>query len=62
MANGDFALVQVFDAKITEGASQLFELEDFAGVGLFVNAMERFDAAPKKNAATARLAASMNLR
>jgi len=35
MANGDFALVQVFDAeRITEGASQLFELEDFAGVGL----------------------------
>src|SRR5216684_1254229 len=49
MANGDFALVQVFDPeRITEGASQLFELEDFAGVGLFVNAMERFDAAAKK--------------
>src|SRR6266436_1631393 len=49
MANSDFALVQVFDAeRITEGASQLFELEDFAGVGLFMNAMERFDAAAKK--------------
>src|SRR5216684_6360525 len=35
MANGDFALVQVFDAeRITKGASQLFELEDFTGVGL----------------------------
>src|SRR5713226_2073897 len=49
MANGDFALVQVFDAeRITKGASQLFELEDFTGVGLFMNAMERFNAASKK--------------
>ncbi len=49
MANGDFALVQVFDAeRITEGASQLFELENFARVGLFMNAMERLDAASKK--------------
>src|SRR5260370_1235027 len=49
MANGDFALVQVFDAeRITKGASQLFELEDFAGVGLLMNAMERLDAASKK--------------
>src|SRR6266849_1804592 len=49
MANGDFALVQVFDAeRVAEGAGQLFELEDFAGVGLFMNAMERFDAAAKK--------------
>jgi len=49
MANGDFALVQVFDAeRVAEGASQLFELEDFAGVRLLMNAMERFDAAVKK--------------
>src|SRR6266849_6514437 len=46
MANGDLALVQVFDAKgVSEGARQFFELEDFARVGLLMNAMERFDAA-----------------
>src|SRR6266705_7022118 len=49
MANGDFALVQVRDTQgVTEGAGQLFELENFAGVGLFVNAMERLNAAVKK--------------
>src|SRR5260370_10904942 len=49
MANGDFALVQVFDAeRVTESAGQLFELEDFARVGYFVNAMERIDAAAKE--------------
>ncbi len=46
MANGDFALVQIFDAeRVTEGAGQLFELEDFARVGLLMNAMQRVDAA-----------------
>jgi hypothetical protein len=41
MANGDFALVQVFDAKrVTEGAGQLFELENFTRVRLLVNAMQ----------------------
>ena len=43
MANGDLALVQVFDAeRVTEGAGQLFEFKDFAGVGLLMNAMQRF--------------------
>src|SRR5437879_6226039 len=49
MANSDFALVQIFDAeRVTEGAGQLFELEDFADIGLFMNAMERLDAAAKQ--------------
>src|SRR5712691_11085927 len=49
MTNRDFALVQVRDTQgVTEGAGQLFELENFAGVGLFVNAMERLNAAVKK--------------
>src|SRR5258708_20740367 len=49
MANGDFGLVQVFDdERVTESAGQLFELEDFARVGYFVNAMERIDAAAKE--------------
>src|SRR6266567_5839041 len=49
MANRDFALVQVRDTQgVTEGAGQLFELENFARVGLLMNAMERFDAAVKK--------------
>ncbi len=49
MANGDFALVQVFDSeRVAESAGQFFELEDFTGVGLFMNAMERFNAAAKK--------------
>src|SRR5713101_1789536 len=47
MANGDLALVQVFDAeRVTEGAGQLFELEDLAGVGLLVNAMQRIAPSP----------------
>src|SRR5216683_125738 len=34
MADGNLALVQVFDAeRITEGAGQLIELENLAGVG-----------------------------
>src|SRR6266849_4740653 len=46
MTNGDLALVQVFDAeRVTEGAGQLFELENFARVGLLVNAMQRLYAA-----------------
>ncbi len=46
MAHRDFALVQIFDAqRIAEGARQLFEFQNFFGVGLFVHAMERFDAA-----------------
>src|SRR5436309_8260558 len=49
MANGDLALMQVFDAeRVTESAGQLFELQDFAGIGLLMNAMERFDAAVKE--------------
>src|SRR6266851_5573466 len=49
MANGDFALVQVRNTEgVTESASQLFELQNFARVGLFMNAMERLDAAVKK--------------
>src|SRR5216684_6840495 len=40
MTNDDLALVQVCDSeRVTEGAGQLFELEDFARVGLLVNAM-----------------------
>src|SRR5258708_20467189 len=40
MANGDFALVQVFHAeRVTESAGQLLELEDFAGLGLFLNSI-----------------------
>src|SRR5947207_841049 len=49
MANGDFALVQIFDAeRVTEGAGQLFKLKNFPSVGLLMNAMERFDTAAKK--------------
>src|SRR5256885_835053 len=49
VANGDFALVQVFNAeRVTEGAGQFFKLEDFAHVGLLMNAMERLNAAAKK--------------
>src|SRR5450432_228600 len=45
VADGDFALVQVFDAeRIAEGAGQLFKLQNFFGVGDFVDAMEGFDA------------------
>src|SRR5207302_5090902 len=46
VAHGDFALVQILDAKgIAESASQLFELENFARIWFFVYAMERRDAA-----------------
>src|SRR5258708_26270928 len=49
MANGDFALVQIFDPeRITEGASQLFELKDFASVGVSVKAWGGLDAAAEK--------------
>src|SRR6266567_385634 len=49
MANRDLALMQVRDTQgVAESASQFFELENFAGVGLLMNAMERFDAAVKK--------------
>src|SRR5712692_8179459 len=49
MTDDDLALVQVFDAeRVAEGAGQLLELEDFARVGLLMNAMQRFDAAPQE--------------
>ena len=46
MAHRNFPLVQIFNAeRIAERARQLFEFQNFFGVGLFVHAMERFDAA-----------------
>ena len=46
MTHGNFALLQIFDAEgIAECAGQLFELEDFAGVGFFMDAMQGIDAA-----------------
>src|SRR5258708_14139523 len=46
MSYGNLALVQMLDAhRGTEVAGHFFELQDFAGVRLFVNAMQRFDAA-----------------
>src|SRR5215472_14752147 len=42
VAHGNFALMQIFDAKrITKGASELLELQDLARVRLFVNAVKR---------------------
>src|SRR5579875_246834 len=44
VAHGNTALGEIFDAEgVTEGAGKLFEFENFLGVGLFVNAMERRD-------------------
>src|SRR5260370_19564054 len=38
--------MKVCDAqRVAEGSSQLLKLENFAGVGLLMNAMERIDAA-----------------
>src|SRR5256886_9453751 len=49
VANGGFALMQVFDPERgAEGARQLFELEGFADIRRFMNSMERFDAPAKK--------------
>jgi hypothetical protein len=46
VAHGNFALLQIFDAKrVAESAGQLLELEDFASVGFFVDAVKRGDAA-----------------
>src|SRR5438034_547594 len=49
MPHGNLALAQVFHAeRIAERACQLFEFENLAGIGLFVHAMQRFDAALKE--------------
>src|ERR1700722_4365607 len=46
VTHGDFALLQIFDAeRVAESAGQFFELENFAGVGFFVDAVKRVDAA-----------------
>ena len=46
MAHCDFALLQIFDPEgIAESAGQFFELEDFASVGFFVDAMQGIDSA-----------------
>ncbi len=46
VAHSDFALLQIFNAEgIAESAGELFELEDFAGVGFFVDTVEGIDAA-----------------
>jgi len=45
-ADGDFALVEIFDAQgVAESAGEFLELENFAGVGLFVDAMQGRQAA-----------------
>src|SRR5437868_6323009 len=44
VADGNFALVQIFDPEgIAESARQLFELQNFPRIGLFVNTMQGFD-------------------
>src|SRR5215469_4431111 len=49
VAHGKLALVQIFHAQgIAKGARQLFEFENLAGVGLFVHAMQGWDAALKE--------------
>ena len=46
VAHGDFALVEIFDAKgVPKGMSKLLEFEDLADIGLFVDTMEKLDAA-----------------
>src|SRR6267143_424168 len=46
VTHGNFSLVQIFDSqRIAKRARQFFEFQDFARVGFFVHAMERFDAA-----------------
>jgi hypothetical protein len=42
VADGDFPLVEVFDAeRIAEGTGEFLEFEDFASVRFFVDTMER---------------------
>src|SRR5579884_3046646 len=49
MANGDFALLEIFDAKrIAKSAGQFLEFEDLPRVWFFVNAMERRNAAAQQ--------------
>jgi hypothetical protein len=49
MANSDFALMKILDAKrVTEGAGEFLEFENFTGVGLFVDAMEGFESKLEK--------------
>ena len=46
VAYGDFALLQIFYAKgVAESAGQVFELENFARVGFFVDTVKGIDAA-----------------
>jgi len=46
VAHGDFALVEILDAeRVAEGAGEFLEVQDLAGVGLFVHAMDAPDAA-----------------
>ncbi len=41
VADGDFALVEIFNAKReAESARELLEFEDFAAIGFFVDAMD----------------------
>lgn len=45
MADGNFALVEIFDAEgVAESAGEFLEFEDFADVGLFVDTMKTLDA------------------
>ncbi len=49
MANGDFPLMQVFDAeRIPESPGEFFKLENFAGIRLLVDAVEGVKAAFEK--------------
>jgi len=58
---GDLSLVQVFNAeRVPEGAGQLLELEDFARVGLLVNAMSDSMPRCRRLAGDGSIAASMN--
>src|SRR5213593_4336989 len=42
VAHGDFPLMQILDPeRVAESASQFFEFEDFARVGLFMDTMKR---------------------
>ena len=46
MADGDFVLIEIFDAQgIAESAGEFLEFEDLADVGLFVDAVKSLDAA-----------------
>ncbi len=46
VTHSNFALIEIFDAeRIAESAGQFLKFQNFAGVGLFVDAMQGLDGA-----------------